>query len=450
MLKYGKIRGDGLFFTDCQKERDNFLELSKGREEKTSMTRKLVIVWLTLFMMLFSSISVYAEENFVNENYIDQNVQGDFFEKHVIINGKEIINYNLQYPFFLYNNTTYFPLSPEMGQICGFYAEMDWDSRTLKLLKTKPTREDISTNWMKNNNENVSLTVISEATVLAFTEAYEETDENQQDEGELSSGDEGKAADISDISLEDEGTEQGDEQQEASADVIGDDVDRFSAPELTVAEIELEEAPVLACGKYIFLPVKAMTSQEHFNWDIYYNGYYGLCISTKEGVSAESFCDKAEELLNTGLVNYMKGQNSSISTSVGQQYLFLFKRASDVYGVDTRLLMAIASKESHFGIWSTSRAGARGIMQIMPDTGARFGLTAESLYDAKTNIDFGAMYISQRIVAYNGDWTKGLSAYNQGSAKVNRGTHSTIYATRVIGEYDRIGNFLTMSGYVAP
>ena len=46
------------------------------------MTKKLMIVWLTLIMVLFSSISIYADEQ----------VQGDFFEKHVIINGEEIIN----------------------------------------------------------------------------------------------------------------------------------------------------------------------------------------------------------------------------------------------------------------------------------------------------------------------------------------------------------------------
>ena len=91
------------------------------------MTKKLMIVWLTLIMALFSSISIYADEQ----------VQGDFFEKHVIINGEEIINYNLQYPFVLYNDTTYFPLTPEMGEILGVSAEMDWESRTLKLLKTE-------------------------------------------------------------------------------------------------------------------------------------------------------------------------------------------------------------------------------------------------------------------------------------------------------------------------
>lgn len=358
------------------------------------MKKKLILVWLTLLMVLFSSISIYAEED----------VQGDFFEKHVIINGEEIINYNLQYPFIMYNNITYFPLSPEIQEILGLDAEMDWESRTLKLLKTDLTRKNISSNWMKNNNENVTLNVISEVKVLAFVPG-------------------------------------GDDQNE--------DMGIIDTPELSVTEIDLEGAPLLAAGKFLYMPVKAMKDADSFNWDVYFDPYYGLCISTEEGVSAESFCDKKETLRNKGLVAYIKSQNPTITTTVAQQYLFLFKRASAVSGVKTEVLMAIASKESHFNPWATARGGARGMMQIMPATGAAYGLTADDLYDAKKNIDMGAVYVGERVRAYGGDVVKGLSAYNQGSAKVNRGTHSTVYADRIIAENNRIGNYLTVNGYVA-
>ena len=359
------------------------------------MTKKLIIVWLTLLMVLFSSISIYAEED----------IQGDFFEKHIIINGEEIINYNLQYPFFLYNNTTYFPLSPEMQEILGISAEMDWESRTLKLLKTESTRTNISQNWLKNNNVDPKLNVVSEVKVLAF---IEETSGAEQTEGDL-----------------------------------------IESPTLTVKEVDIEGRPILSIGKYLFLPVMALADEEIFNWDIYFDAYYGLCISTIEGTAAQSYCDAAEALRNRGLVQYMKYKNPTVTTSVAQHYLFLFKRASDVYSVDEELLMAVASKESTFYRNATSRSGARGLMQIMDTTGARYGLTVEDLYNEKFNIDFGAMYISERIAAYGGDLVKGLSAYNQGSSRVNRGTHSTVYADRVITEYNKIGNYLAANGYVA-
>lgn len=306
------------------------------------MKKKLILVWLTLLMVLFSSISIYAEED----------VQGDFFEKHVIINGEEIINYNLQYPFLMYNNITYFPLSPEMQEILGLEAEMDWESRTLKLLKTDLTRKNISSNWMKNNNENVTLSVISEVKVLAFVPGEDDEIQNE-------------------------------------------DTGIIDTPELAVTELDLGGAPVLAAGKFLFLPVRAMTAEDSFNWDIYFDPYYGLCISTEEGVSAESYCNKEETLRNKGLVSYIKSQNSSITTTVAQQYLFLFKRASEVSGVKTEVLMAIASKESHFNAWATSSGGARGMMQIMPATGAMYGLTTDDLYDAKKNIDMGAVYVGK-------------------------------------------------------
>ncbi|MBE6030950.1 MAG: lytic transglycosylase domain-containing protein [Clostridiales bacterium] len=386
------------------------------------MTKKLVIVWLTLIMVLFSSISIYADED----------VQGDFFEKHVIINGEEIINYNLQYPFLLYNDTTYFPLTPEMGEILGVTAEMDWESRTLKLLKTDSTRENISSNWLKNNNVDPALTVVSGAKVLAFVDKMDAGRSEENNESANTAKNEPKLATKDDISLSAEGSKTA-----------------VATPELSVTEIDLGGLPLLAQGKNLFLPVRAMTSEENFNWDIYFDAYYGICISTDPEIPAKTYADQDEILLNKGLVLYMRSINTELTTPVAQHYLFLFKRAGEVYDIDYRLLMAMSSKESNFRVWATSRSGALGMMQIMPKTGAYYGLSKQDLYNEKINIDFGAMYISDKIHAYGGDWTKGLSAYNQGVSKVNRGTHSTVYADKVIGEYYKISEFLETSGYVA-
>jgi soluble lytic murein transglycosylase-like protein len=87
------------------------------------------------------------------------------------------------------------------------------------------------------------------------------------------------------------------------------------------------------------------------------------------------------------------------------------------------------------------------MMQVMPSTGARYGLSKEQLLDAETSINFGAMYLSERIAAYNGDLVKGFSAYNQGSVAVNRGSYSTRYANRIIGTINGINSYLTSNGY---
>src|SRR5665648_877918 len=103
------------------------------------MAKKLISVGLALTIMLFSSISIYA----------DQNVQGDFFIRDVVVNGEGIVNYNLQYPFITYNNRTYISLSEDMGRIFGFESSMDWENHTLKLAKTEPSQKNLSNNTYK-------------------------------------------------------------------------------------------------------------------------------------------------------------------------------------------------------------------------------------------------------------------------------------------------------------
>ncbi|WP_164914451.1 lytic transglycosylase domain-containing protein [Aminipila luticellarii] len=362
------------------------------------MAKKLISVWLSLTIVLFSSISIYAEEY----------VQGDFFNKKVVINGSEIVNYNLQYPFFLYKDTTYIPLSPDMGNICGFEAEMDWESRTLKLLKTEGTQKIISKNWAKNNGYDMKLEVISGVKVLAYQE--------------LSDKDEAEA------------------QAEDSTGVI-------EAPEMLVEEVNLNGMPVLAIGKYLFIPVKAMSESKAFNWDLYYDAYYGLCISTIEGKTAKSFWSEPESRYNKGLVNYILHYNGSLSPSYAQDLVFMFKRAANLYKVDEKLLLAIAHKESTFNAAAVSQSGAIGLMQIMPATAANFGLTPQQLRDPRSNINVGASMIGTGITNYNGDRAKALSAYNQGSSRVSRGNYSTAYATRIMSAYSGVQNFLSVNGY---
>ena len=370
-----------------------FTKTLQEGEEKLNMAKKLLIVWLSLTIVFFSPISIFADED----------VRGNFFSKNVIINGEKIVNYNLQYSLFIFRDTLYIPLTPEMCEIYGVSAKMDWESHTLKLLKGDVTRKNISSDWMKNNHQAISVKVIPKAKVVAYAP--------------------GAASDIyNTVEIE--------------------------PPELTVEKMDLKGMPLLSKGDFVYIPLRAFADTEIFNWDIHFDAYYGVCVSTQSNIPAKTYYDEKEAAENKGLVGYMRNYNSSIKPSYGQELLFYFKRAGEVYNVDPKLLIAIAHKESTFNAKSVSKSGAVGLMQVMPSTGARYGLTTEQLKDAKTSIDFGAMYISERITAYNGNWVNALSAYNQGSGSVNRGTHSTGYANSVIAAYNGIGNFLTMNGYV--
>lgn len=94
----------------------------------------------------------------------------------------------------------------------------------------------------------------------------------------------------------------------------------------------------------------------------------------------------------------------------------IFTRAASQYGISENLLKAVAKAESGFDPSSVSRAGAQGVMQLMPSTAASMGV-ADPL-DAEQNIMGGARYLSQKISQYNGDVKLALAAYNAGSGNV--------------------------------
>lgn len=94
----------------------------------------------------------------------------------------------------------------------------------------------------------------------------------------------------------------------------------------------------------------------------------------------------------------------------------IFNEAAAKYGVDAKFLKAIAKCESDFSTECTSRSGAMGIMQLMPQTAASLGVT--NAYDPYQNIMGGARYISEKLTQYNGDKSLALAAYNAGSGNV--------------------------------
>lgn len=343
---------------------------------------KLIFVWLMLTVLLLTPITVSAE----------QNITGDFFNKNININGEIISNYQLQYSFVVYKNSMYMPINDDMGKIFGFEAKTDWDSHTLKLLKTKPTQKNISDRWLKNDNKDLSM-VTGNAWKVAV---YEDVPQ--------------------------------------AGDVIG-------ALGLATEQLDLGGLNVLTKGETVYVPISALLNSKVFDWTSHFDNYYGISISTNKGINGKKYWNQKESNYNESLVNYIKSQNKQISTVKAQDMVFLFKRAAVVNGVDEKLLIAIAQKESKFTANAISSGGARGIMQIMPATCASYGISAAQLLNPKINIDFGAHYIANGIERYNGNTSMALSAYNQGSGSISRGSYSTGYANNVLSVYKGISNY---------
>ena len=97
--------------------------------------------------------------------------------------------------------------------------------------------------------------------------------------------------------------------------------------------------------------------------------------------------------------------------------------SSEENGISISLILSIITVESAFSIKSISKAGARGLMQIMPETAVEIstdlGKRNFNLFRIRDNIQFGSFYL-WKMINLLGDVDLGIRAYNCGSVCVER------------------------------
>lgn len=92
--------------------------------------------------------------------------------------------------------------------------------------------------------------------------------------------------------------------------------------------------------------------------------------------------------------------------------------AAREFGVEEAVVRAVIHAESAFNPAALSRAGAQGLMQLMPATARRFGVVDS--YDAAQNIRGGVQYLAWLLRRYGGDLTLAAAGYNAGEGAVDR------------------------------
>ncbi len=118
------------------------------------------------------------------------------------------------------------------------------------------------------------------------------------------------------------------------------------------------------------------------------------------------------------IANPCRGLSTAQLDAKGRQLDTQFASASIVTGVDASLLKAVARAESCFDPAAVSRAGAEGLMQLMPATARDMGVTRS--FDGEQNLAGGARYLAAMLARYGDDLDLALAAYNAGPGNVDR------------------------------
>ena len=164
-------------------------------------------------------------------------------------------------------------------------------------------------------------------------------------------------------------------------------------------------------GKAHFAP-----TQVDPRWQLYYKGTTNLDLPPAPAPVPPDFEGAAEIIRNrvTGHPNVAK-------------FTPLIERHAKTHGLDVALVKAVVAVESAFDPQAVSPKGAIGLMQVIPATGERYGVTPDGkrsveqkLLDPATNVRVGTRYLADLLKLFDNDLALALAGYNAGEGAVLR------------------------------
>ena len=144
------------------------------------------------------------------------------------------------------------------------------------------------------------------------------------------------------------------------------------------------------------------------------NGLYKRIIKTKTFHFSNHYLNKYTSNY-TGKVRTFSGANK-------KRFAELIEQAAYRHQVDAKLVHAVIQTESAYNSSAQSPKGAVGLMQLMPDTARRFGVTDRN--DPDQNVDGGTRYLKHLIEMFNPNLDLAVAAYNAGENAVIRYNNS--------------------------
>ncbi len=156
---------------------------------------------------------------------------------------------------------------------------------------------------------------------------------------------------------------------------------------------------------------------------------------------ASSYVDVPTDQVESIVADEVPVVTPNASLPEAEPIASIVSRYSAAQHLDPDLVASVIHAESDFNAKAVSRKGAQGLMQLMPETASRLGVSDS--FSASANVEGGTRYLRTLLERYHFDMVKALAAYNAGPERVEKyhGVppyyETQAYVARIVTEFNR-------------